>query len=51
MKEDIFIFFDEIFSIDVNWWIIKFEYKNDEHNRILIIKQNYSSINKTFHTP
>jgi hypothetical protein len=30
MKEGLFIFFDKIFSIDVNWWIIKFEYKNDD---------------------
>jgi len=29
MKEGLFIFFDKIFSINVDWWIIKFEYKND----------------------
>ena len=30
MKEKLYIILDKIFSIDVNWWIIKFEYKNDD---------------------
>ena len=30
MKERLYIILDKIFSIDVNWWIIKFEYKNDK---------------------